>query len=87
MVPHVDVPEHSVDIVVTEQGVADLRGLSPLERADKMINLCAHPDYRPLLKDYLERAKKEVGGHQPHLLGEAFSFHQRLKETGTMKTM
>jgi succinyl-CoA:acetate CoA-transferase len=86
MVPHVDQPEHNVDVVVTDQGLADLRGLAPVERAEKLIHNCAHPDYRPLLLDYLERAKKMVSGHQPHILEEAFSFHQRLKKTGTMKT-
>lgn len=86
MAPHVDQPEHNVDVVVTEQGLADLRGLSPVERAERLINNCAHPDYRPLLCDYLERAKKTVGGHQPHILEEAFSFHQRLKDTGSMVT-
>lgn len=85
MVTHVDHTEHNVDIVVTEQGLADLRGLSPVERARALINNCAHPDYRPLLTDYLERAIKTGGGHEPHILEEAFSFHQRLKQTGRMK--
>jgi len=85
MVPHVDVPEHHVGVVVTEQGLADLRGLSPIERAESLIHSCAHPDYRPFLKNYLEKAKREVGGHQPHILEEAFSFYQRVKNTGSMK--
>lgn len=85
MATHVDQSEHNVDVIVTEHGLADLRGLSPIERANKLINNCAHPDYRPLLRDYLERAIKKNGGHQPHMLEEAFSFHQRLNETGTMK--
>ena len=33
MVTHVDHNEHSVQVVVTEQGLADLRGLGPIERA------------------------------------------------------
>ena len=33
MVTHVDHNEHSVQIVVTEQGLADLRGLGAMERA------------------------------------------------------
>lgn len=85
MVSHVDLPEHGVNVVVTEQGLADLRGLSPKERAGRIIDCCAHPAYRPLLRDYFERAKKHGGGHEPHLLGEAFSFHQRFKSTGSMK--
>ncbi len=39
MVPHVDNNEHSVQIVVTEQGLADLRGLGPIERAKKSLIL------------------------------------------------
>jgi succinyl-CoA:acetate CoA-transferase len=85
MVSHVDITEHNVDVVVTEQGYADLRGLAPHQRAVEMIEKCSHPDYRPLLMDYFRRAEKEVGGHEPHLLGEAFSFHERFKKTGSMK--
>ena len=86
MATHVDHTEHNVDVVVTEQGLADLRGLSPVERAGAIIGNCAHPDYRPLLTDYLERAVKAGGGHEPHILEEAFSFHKRLKQTGSMKS-
>lgn len=86
MAPHVDHSEHNVDVIVTEQGLADLRGLSPVERACEIINNCAHPDYRPMLVDYLERAKRRVGGHEPHLLEEAFVFHRRYGQTGSMKT-
>jgi acyl-CoA hydrolase len=73
-----------VDIIVTEHGVADLRGMEPVERAESIINNCAHPDYRPLLREYLSKAIKEAGGHEPHLLNEAFSFHMRFRKTGTM---
>lgn len=85
MVTHVDHPEHFVDVIVTEQGLADIRCLSPVERARIIINNCAHPDYRPMLTDYLERAIKTVGGHEPQMLDEVFSWHKRLKETGSMK--
>jgi succinyl-CoA:acetate CoA-transferase len=81
----VDHPEHFVDVIVTEQGLADIRCLSPVERARIIINNCAHPDYRPMLTDYLERAIKTVGGHEPQMLDEVFSWHKRLKETGSMK--
>jgi succinyl-CoA:acetate CoA-transferase len=84
MVSHVDHSEHTVDVIVTEQGVADLRGLDPVERAKNIIFNCAHPDYRPLLTDYLDNAVKKTGGHEPHLLDEAFSFHKRFIETGKM---
>ncbi|MDR1966474.1 MAG: acetyl-CoA hydrolase/transferase family protein [Synergistaceae bacterium] len=81
---HIDHTEHDVDIIVTEYGTADLRGLSPRERSNEIIEKCAHPDYKELLRDYRKRA--EVGkGHEPHLLGEAFSWHERLRQTGSMK--
>lgn len=85
MVTHVDHTEHDVHIIITEQGVADLRGLDPGERAGEIINKCAHPDYRPLLMGYYQKAKSEVRGHEPQMFDEAFAFHKRLKETGSMK--
>ncbi|MCF4010977.1 acetyl-CoA hydrolase/transferase family protein [Rheinheimera sp. UJ63] len=84
MVSHVDHTEHDVDILVTEQGLADLRGLAPRERAVQIINNCVHPDYRAQMLDYFERAC-ERGGHTPHLMDEAFSWHVRLEQTGSMK--
>jgi succinyl-CoA:acetate CoA-transferase len=86
MVSHVDHTEHTVDVIVTEQGVADLRGLEPVERAECIIQSCAHPDYRPLLTEYLNKAVRDTGGHEPHLLGEAFSFHIRFSKAQTMLT-
>jgi succinyl-CoA:acetate CoA-transferase len=83
-VTHVDHTEHEVHVVVTEQGVADLRGLDPRERAEVIIENCAHPDYRGLLRDYYRRAVRQAGGHIPLLLDEAFSWHMRYRETGTM---
>ena len=86
MVSHVDHTEHDVHVVVTEQGLADLRGLSPKQRARKIIDTCAHPDYRDQLEDYYQRALAGSGGlHTPHLIGEALSWHQRFLDTGTMK--
>lgn len=84
MVSHVDHTEHDVDILVTDQGLADLRGLAPRERAVEVINNCVHPDYRPAMLDYFERAC-ERGGHTPHILEEAFSWHTRLETQGSMK--
>lgn len=86
MVSHVDHTEHDVDVIVTEHGIADLRWKSPRERAELIIENCAHPDYRPLLREYYERAmKKTAGMHTPHDLGSAFSWHERFLETGSMK--
>lgn len=84
MVSHVDHTEHDVDVIVTEQGLADLRGLAPRQRAQVIIDNCVHPAYRSQLQDYFDRAL-ERGGQTPHLLEEAFSWHIRLRETGTMK--
>ncbi|KAI5309724.1 acetyl-CoA hydrolase, partial [Ascosphaera atra] len=86
---HVDQTEHDLDVVVTEQGLADVRGLSPRERARVIIKKCAHPDYQPILTDYLDRAEfeclKKGMGHEPHLLWNAFKMHKNLAEKGTMK--
>ncbi len=83
MVSHVDHTEHDVDILVTEHGLADLRGLAPRERVRVVIANCAGPDWRDALTDYYERAVTR-GGHTPHLLEEALSWHDRLRRTGTM---
>ena len=84
MVSHTDHTEHDVDILVTDQGLADLRGLAPRERAQKIIDNCVHPDYKEELQSYYDRAC-ERGGHTPHLLEESFSWHLRFSETGSMK--
>jgi succinyl-CoA:acetate CoA-transferase len=73
MVTHVDHTEHDIDVVITEQGVADVRGLSPQERAAEMISECAHPDVRPDLRAYLDRATT-AGGHLHHDLKTAFDW-------------
>ena len=85
MVSHVDHTEHDVHVLVTEQGIADLRGLPPRRRAQQIINNCAHPDYRPMLQDYLDRSTaSNAGKHTPHMLDEALSWHARYLKTGTM---
>jgi len=84
MVSHVDHTEHEVSVIVTEQGLADLRGLDPRERAKEIIEDCAHPEYKPLLWDYFREAEAK-GGHEPHILSKAFDFQLRLVEKGTMK--
>ena len=84
-VAHVDHIMQDVQVIVTEQGLADLRGLSPRQRARVVIERCAHPDYRPLLEDYLARAHGGAYGlHAASLPGEALSWHQRFMTTGTM---
>jgi succinyl-CoA:acetate CoA-transferase len=85
MVSHVDHTEHDVHVIVTEHGLADLRGLAPRRRAQVVIDRCAAPEYRPMLTDYVERAQAGAyGRHTPHLLREAFSWHTRYLETGSM---
>jgi succinyl-CoA:acetate CoA-transferase len=85
MVSHVDHTEHDVHVLVTEQGLADLRGLPPRKRARVVVENCAHPDYRPLLEDYLDRAQSGAyGRHTPHLLEEALGWHARFVRTGSM---
>ena len=82
---HVDHIMQDVQVIVTEQGLADLRGLSPRQRARQVIERCAHPEYRPLLQDYAARAHGgSYGLHAPSLPGEALSWHRRFMETGTM---
>ena len=71
-------------VFITEFGVADLRGLAPRDRVAKMIAI-AHPDYRPLLEEYVELASKSKFQQTPHDLRHAFDFHTRIMETGTMK--
>ncbi len=86
MVSHVDHTEHDTHIIVTEQGLADLRGLPPRRRAQVMIDKCAHPDYRAALQDYLDRATASSSGkHTPHLIDESLSWHARYLQEGTMQ--
>ena len=85
MCPHVDHTEHEVNVIVTEQGYADLRGLSPKERARVIIENCAHPDYKDKLWDYFNRACEEAPCQTPHLLDEALSWHAKFEKTGSMK--
>ena len=90
MASHVDHTEHDVQIIVTEQGLADLRGLSPRQRSRLIIERCAHPDFRPALLDYVERSEANAraghgGMHTPHLLDEALSWHSRFEQTGKMR--
>jgi acetyl-CoA hydrolase len=81
MVTHVDHNEHSVQVLVTDQGLADLRGLGPMERARTIINQCAHPAYRDYLHRYIASAPM---GHVRHDLGRCFELHRNYLETGRM---
>lgn len=81
-VSHLDHSEHSVSAVITEQGVADLRGKSPNERARLICENCAHPDFRKELREYFEHA---ADGHTPQTLAGAFAMHQQFLRTGDMR--
>lgn len=82
MVSHIDHSEHSVKVLITEHGIADLRGTSPHQRAELIINNCVDPEYRPLLREYLAMASK---GHTPTNLASCFNMHRAFMETGDMR--
>lgn len=84
LVSHLDHSEHSVQIIITEQGIADLRGKSPNERARTIIENCAHPDYRGILSDYVSIAGSS---HSPQTLSAAFAMHLVFNRTGDMRTI
>ena len=82
MVCHLDHSEHSVQIIITENGTADLRGKSPSQRAECIIANCAHPAYRDLLREYVRLGGS---GHSPQTLSAAFGMHQQFAKTGDMR--
>lgn len=82
MVSHLDHNEHSVQILITEYGVADLRAKSPIQKAHEIINNCVHPDYKEQLKEYLKLTSK---AHTPHNLSAAFGMHIKFQKDGDMK--
>ncbi len=84
MVSHMDHSEHSVKIIISEYGIADLRGKSPRERAECIIENCVHPDYRENLREYINLG---VTGQTPQHLGACFEYHRQFSETGTMKNV
>jgi succinyl-CoA:acetate CoA-transferase len=84
MASHQDIGEHDVDVVITEHGIADLRGLDDGERADAIVTHCASEAYRGQLTAYLQTAREQCGGHHPQLPEAAFGWYRRLEEEGTM---
>lgn len=84
MASHIDHSEHSVDVLITDQGIADLRGKDPVQRAETIIENCVHPMYKELLRDYLKMGK---GGQTPHTLNAAFAFHTEFANSGDMRNV
>lgn len=83
MVTHFDHSEHSVKVLITEQGIADLRGKSPSQRAQTIIENCVHPDYKQILWDYIHKCSKKM--HTAHTLSAAFEMHNEFLTTGDMR--
>jgi len=82
LVSHLDQSEHSVLAIVTDQGVADLRGKSPAARAEAIINNCAHPEYRKILHDYVALSGHT---HSPQTLRAAFGMHLAFQKHSDMR--
>ena len=82
MVSHLDHSEHSVKVLITEQGIADLRGKSPIERAHTIIENCVAPEYKDMMRAYLASAKT---AHTPHNLSLALAMHEEFLRSGDMR--
>jgi succinyl-CoA:acetate CoA-transferase len=82
---HHDHTEHCLQVIVTDHGLAGLRGLAPTQRAERIVQQCAHPGFRPALRDHMARTRRSGAGlHTPHLLDEALIWHSRCVKTGQM---
>ncbi|MEI8036783.1 MAG: succinate CoA transferase [Verrucomicrobiota bacterium] len=81
MCSHMDHSEHSVQVLITEHGIADLRGKDPRQRAHTIISNCVDPSYRDLLWTYFQLTEN---GHTPQSFRSAFAFHEAFLETGDM---
>jgi acyl-CoA hydrolase len=71
-----------VNVIITEHGVADLRGKSPIQRAEEIINNCVAPEYKQVLRDYMKMT--DEGSHTPHDLAACFGMHEQFLKTGSM---
>ena len=81
MVSHVDQTEHSVNVIITEYGIADLRGKSPIQRAEEIIANCVAPEYKEMLSNYI---KLSGVTHTPQNLAACFGMHTQFAKTGSM---
>jgi acyl-CoA hydrolase len=82
VVTHLDHSEHSVDVLVTEHGVADLRGKDPRERGRIVIANCAAPEYRDQLTAYLAFTRP---GHEALSFRSSFEMHHKFAQDGDMR--
>ena len=82
VVSHMDHSEHSVQVLVTEHGVADMRGKDPMERARIVIANCAAPEYRDQLSQYLAFVR---AGHEPLSFRSSFAMHHKFAQDGDMR--
>ncbi|MDR2668287.1 MAG: succinate CoA transferase [Puniceicoccales bacterium] len=79
---HIDHTEHDTQIFATECGIADLRGRGPRERAKMIIDNCAHPDFRPMLRDFMNHSPEGRVGLD---ISRAFDVHGAYMKTGSMR--
>jgi acyl-CoA hydrolase len=79
---HIDHSEHSVKVLVTEHGVADLRAKTPVERANAIIDNCVHPEYRSILRKFLSFGGKS---HEPVDIFRAYDMHRAFQQCGDMR--
>lgn len=63
MVAYHDHTEHDVDVIATEQGIADIRGITPKEREKAIIENCVHPDFKKAIWDYCNGAGEKNRQH------------------------
>lgn len=82
MVAHNDHSEHSVKVIITEHGIADLRRSTPTKRAELIIENCVAPEYRGMLREYVKNGSKN---YTPIDLKNSFAMHKAFLKTGSMK--
>jgi hypothetical protein len=70
-------------ILHTTLSLHDLRGLAPRERAEVIIEQCTAEPYKSMLRAYVREARRR-GGQTPHVLEQAYAWHTRYSETGSM---
>ena len=89
MCAYIDHTKHDLDVIVTEHGLTDMRGLCPVKRARLLIDMCVHPDFKDQMREYLNIAiqvtQSMAACHEPQILSKVFKMQENLKKKGTMK--